>query len=59
MLTATIKGKKLIIEIDTQEPTASASGKTMVIASTHGNQPTTLNVNGKVVTIGVNAYIRA
>ena len=59
MLKATIKDKKLIIEIDTQEPTPSASGKTMVIASTHGNQPTTLNVNGKVVTIGVNAYIRA
>ena len=59
MLKATIKDKKLIIEIDTQEPTASASGKSLVIASSRGNQPTTLNVNGKVVTIGVNAYIRA
>ena len=59
MLKATIKDKKLIIEIDTQEPTPSASGKSLIVASSRGNQPTTLNVNGKVVTIGVNAYIRA
>ncbi|MFA6358656.1 MAG: hypothetical protein WCY09_08395 [Candidatus Omnitrophota bacterium] len=56
---ANIKGKQLIITIDLQEPTPSASGKTLVIASSHGNQPTTLQVDGKTVIIGMNAYIRA
>jgi hypothetical protein len=36
----------------------SASGKTIVIASTHGNQPTTVNVDGKPVILGLNAYIK-
>jgi len=58
MLKAEIKGKKLLIEIDLQPAAASASGKTNVIASTHGNQPTTLIVDGKPVTIGLNAYYR-
>ena len=49
----------LIITIDTQKPTPSASGKTLVLASTHGNQATTVQVNGRPVIVGVNAYIRA
>lgn len=36
----------------------SATGKTTVIASTHGNQPTTATVDGKPVILGVNAYIK-
>ena len=54
---AEIKGKQLIITLDLQEPTPSASGKTLVVASTHGNIKTDATVNGKPVTIGVNAYI--
>ena len=50
--------KTLTIVMDLQEPTPSASGKTLVVATTHGNQPTDVMVNGKPVTIGVNAYIR-
>lgn len=59
MLTAKIddKSKKLVIEIDLQDPHPSASGKTLVVASSHGNQQTTATVNGKNVVIGVNAYI--
>jgi len=53
-----IKNGKLMIEMDTQTPTPSASGKTLVIASSHGNQPTTAQVNGKAVIIGLNAYIK-
>ena len=56
---AEIKNGKLYIEIETQQPTASASGKTKVIASTHGNVVTDLKVDGKPVTIGLNAYIKA
>jgi hypothetical protein len=54
----TIKEKKLCIEIDLEEPTPSASGKTLVVASTHGNVVTTAQVNGKPITLGLNAYIK-
>ena len=53
-----IKNKKLYIEIDLEEPTPSSSGKTLVVASTHGNTATTAEVNGKPVTIGLTAYIK-
>jgi len=53
-----IKNKKLYIEIDLEEPTPSSSGKTLVVASTRGNTATTAEVNGKPVTIGLNAYIK-
>jgi hypothetical protein len=35
----------------------SASGKPLVVASTHGNQKTSVGVDGKIVTVGVNDYI--
>jgi len=54
-----IKGKKIFIEADLQEPTPSASGKTLVVASSHGNQASTATVNGKPIIVGFNAYIRA
>lgn len=58
-ITATIKGKKLIVEADLEDARPSASGKTLVVASTHGNQPTSAVVNGKPLIVGLNAYIRA
>ena len=58
-MTATIKNGKLILEIELNEhPTPSASGKTLVVASTHGNIATTATVNGKPVIVGLNAYIK-
>jgi hypothetical protein len=54
-----IKGNKLCIEIDLQEPTPSSSGKTLVVASTRGNVVTSAKVDGKPITIGLNAYIKA
>jgi hypothetical protein len=54
-----LKNKKLIITIDINpEPIPSASGKTLVVASSHGNQQTTVMIDGKPVIVGVNAYIR-
>ncbi len=53
-----IENKKLVISIDMQEPTPSASGKTLVIASTHGNTATQCLFNGKPVVVGLNAYIK-
>lgn len=52
------QAKTLTLVLDIQEPTPSSSGKTLVVASTHGNQPTDVQVNGKPVIVGVNAYIR-
>jgi hypothetical protein len=55
---ATIKNGTLIVEIPMNEPRPSASGKTMVVASSGGNVTTTAEVNGQPVVIGVNAYIK-
>ena len=49
------KGDKLVITIDTtKEFGLSASGKTIIIASTGGNQDVV--VNGKIVKVGLNVY---
>jgi hypothetical protein len=52
-----IEGTELVIRLPLQTPTPSASGKTLVVASTRGNVLTTTMVDGKPVTVGVNAYI--
>ena len=51
------EAKTLTLVLDLQEQTPSASGKTLIVATTHGNQPTDVTVNGKPVIVGVNAYI--
>jgi hypothetical protein len=56
-MTVEIKGNRLCIEIDLEQPTPSASGKTLVVASTRGNAVTSVEVDGKPVTIGLNAYV--
>ncbi|NLW83522.1 MAG: hypothetical protein GXY41_03810 [Phycisphaerae bacterium] len=53
-----IKGNELIITVELQTPTPSASGKTLVVASSHGNQVTTAVIDGKPVVVGLNAYIK-
>lgn len=55
---ATIKDNTLFIEIDLEKPRPSASGKTLVVATSGGNISTAAQVNGKSVTIGLNAYIK-
>lgn len=59
-MNATIDSKtnELVIRIPLQSPRPSASGKTLVVATSGGNQATTAQVNGKPITIGVNAYIK-
>lgn len=57
-LTATIDGEYLVIRVPlNSKPTPSASGKTLVVATSHGNKQTEVEVQGKPVYIGVNAYI--
>jgi hypothetical protein len=54
----TIEGKELVIRMALETPTPSASGKTLVVASTRGNVVTSATVNGKPITLGLNAYIK-
>ena len=53
-----IKNGNLVITIPMQKPTPSASGKTLVVASSRGNKATGVLVDGKPVIVGLNAYIR-
>jgi len=54
----TIKHNVLHIEIPLHAPRPSATGKTLTVASTKGNQPTEANINGLPVIVGINAYIK-
>lgn len=57
-LSAKVEGNKLHITIDLETPTTSKSGKTLVVASTHGNiMLDYVKIDGKPLTIGLNAYI--
>ena len=56
-ITGTGDARKLQITLDLQDPTPSASGKTLVVASSRGNKSLDLKIDGKNVTVGVNAYI--
>ena len=53
-----INDGKVIVTMTMTEPTPSASGKTLSVASSKGNKVTTAMVDGKPVTIGLNAYIK-
>ena len=57
MVNMSIKDGKLVIVCDLEKGTPSASGKTLVVASTHGNIKTALIHEGKSITVGLNAYI--
>jgi len=55
---AKLEGDELVIRVPMNDkPERSTSGKTLVVASTHGNKETDIVVQGKKVVIGVNAYI--
>lgn len=54
---AEIKDGNLILTLPLQTPTPSTSGKTLIVATSGGNKATTAIVDGKPITVGVNAYI--
>ena len=56
-LTVTREGDMLVIRLPITAPKPSASGKTLVVASTRGNQKTSLQIDGKDLYLGVNAYV--
>jgi hypothetical protein len=54
---AEIKGNKLVITVELNTPPVqSSSGKTLLVASESGK--TNLQVQGKQVSVTVNAYIK-
>jgi hypothetical protein len=53
-----VKDNNLVITIPMQKPAPSSSGKTMIVATTGGNQATEATVNGKNITVGLNAYYK-
>jgi hypothetical protein len=58
-LTVTREGDMLVIRIPIGKATPSASGKTLVVASTRGNQKTGVQIDRKDLYLGVNAYVYA
>ncbi len=54
----TIEGGELVIRLPlNQPPVPSATGKTLVVASSRGNQRTAALLDGQPIIIGVNAYV--
>ena len=53
-----IKDGKMVITVPLGTPAPSASGKTLVVASSRGNKATTAVIQGKPVILGFNAYIQ-
>ena len=54
----TVEGNELVIRLPLHRPPVlSSSGKSLVVASTRGNQKSEAVVDGQRVTVGVNAYI--
>ena len=59
MVTAKIEGNELVIRLPLNPtPVRSTTGKTLVVASSHGNKPTAATINGQPVIVGVNAYLQ-
>jgi len=52
-----IEDNQLVIKIPLQKPTPSASGKTLVVATTNGFKETAAVVDSKLVKVSVNAFI--
>jgi len=58
-LTAAIEGEYLVLRVPMNaKPIPSSTGKSLVVASSHGNKQTEVEVQGKPVIVGVNAYIQ-
>ena len=58
-LSVTVKDGRLIIDAPIETPRSSASGKTMVVVSTHGNVDTGAELEGEPLIMGLNVYYRA
>ena len=58
-LTAAIEGEYLVIRVPMNaKPVPSSTRKSLVVASSHGNKQTEVEIQGKPVIVGANAYIQ-
>ncbi len=58
-LTASIEDGYLVIRVPMNPtPIRSSTGKTRIIASSHGNKEVELEIEGQPVVVGATAYIR-
>jgi len=55
-IVARIKGKELLIRLPLTAPTWSKTGKTKIVASTHGSRTTTAIYRKAPIVINVNAF---
>ncbi len=55
---AKVENNELVIHIPLEKPKLSSSGKNLIVASTGGNVQTGVEVDGKPVFVGLNAYIK-
>jgi hypothetical protein len=55
---AKIRNGNLTIVLPVQDPKLSASGKNLVVASSRGVRQTTCRINGEIVSVIANAFIR-
>jgi hypothetical protein len=53
---AKVQGRNLVIELPLEEPKMSGSGKTMLVASSHGVRQSKVKIDGKKVLVVANAF---
>jgi hypothetical protein len=58
-LSVQVVNGRLLIDAPLSTPSLSATGKSFVVDSTHGNIATAAMVDGKALTIGLNAFYAA
>ena len=54
-----LQGTNLVITIPTHDPQISSTGKTMSVAGTGGFKATTVFIDGKMLMVSVNTYVKA
>jgi len=59
MMTCKIEKGELVIRIQMTKPMPSSTGKTLLVASTRGATKSEVQVDGKTVSIALNAFIAA
>jgi hypothetical protein len=52
-----VKSGRLIISLKLRKPTASKSGKTLLVASTRGVKYSNVKIRGRWVRVNANAFI--
>lgn len=57
-MNAKVENGNLVITLPLQKPTRSKTGKSLIIASTNGFMKTSVEVEGKEISLSVNAIVK-